>query len=73
MSIINSNTTGHSPKQERKFANKLFLGLGLLIAVAFVIFLLTSQSADLKTAPAAGQLPVKEPSQPVMPQPETSK
>ena len=73
MSIINSSTTGHSPKQERKFANKLFLGLGLLIAVAFVIFLLTSQSQELKTAPAVDQLPAQESVQPVTPQPETSK
>ena len=57
MSIINSSTTGHSPKQERKFSRKLFLGLGIAIAVAFVVVMLTSRKTDLKATPTTDQLP----------------
>jgi hypothetical protein len=56
MSIINSNTTGHSPQQERKFANKLFIGLGIAIVAAFLIFLVVRQNKDLK--PQSTQAPI---------------
>jgi cell division protein FtsN len=57
MSIINSSTTGHSAKQERKFANKLFLGLGIAVVVAFVIFLVVRQGKSLKPQPIQEQVP----------------
>ena len=60
MSIINSSTTGHSPKQERKFSKKLFIGLGVAIVVAFAAVMLTSQKTDMKAAPATDQLPVQQ-------------
>jgi hypothetical protein len=59
MSIINSSTTGHSPKAERKFSKKLFIGLGVAIAIAFVAVMLTSQKTDLKANPTTDQLPVE--------------
>lgn len=61
MSIINSSTTGHSPKQERKFANKLFIGLGIAIVAAFVIFLVARQDKDLKPQPVQEQVPPPTP------------
>jgi hypothetical protein len=71
MSTINSSTTGHSPKQERKFANKLFIGLGIAIVAAFVIFLVMSRTSELKSNPAIEQLPTGQKPIPTEPLPVT--
>lgn len=71
MNTNQSNPTGHSPKQERKFANKLFIGLGIAIFVAFVAFLVTSRSSDLKANPAVEQLPTGQQPLPTEPLPVT--
>ena len=60
MNTNQSSPTGHSPKQERKFSKKLFIGLGVAIAVAFVAVMLTSQKTDMKAAPATEQLPEQQ-------------
>ncbi len=57
MSIINSSTTGHSPKEERKFTNKLFLGLGVIIVLAFIVFLVARQGKNLKPQSVQEQVP----------------
>ncbi|MBC7419249.1 MAG: hypothetical protein H7328_00845 [Bdellovibrio sp.] len=51
MSIINSSTTGHNRPQERKFSNKLFIGLILGVVAAVVIFLIVGQRKDMKIQP----------------------
>lgn len=50
MKIFNSNTTGHSQKQERKFSKKLFVALVLLATAAGLTFLLIGQQKT--TTPA---------------------
>ena len=57
MNTNHTSPTGHSPKQERKFANKLFIGLGIAIVAAFVVVMITSRTSDLKANPATDQLP----------------
>lgn len=69
MNTNKTNPTGHSPKQERKFANKLFIGLGIAIVVAFVAFLVTSRTSDLKAKPAVEQLPTGQQPLPTEPLP----
>lgn len=69
MNTNHSSPTGHSPKQERKFANKLFIGLGIAIAIAFVAFLVTSRTSELKPNPAIEQLPTGQQPLPTEPLP----
>ncbi|MBC7742546.1 MAG: hypothetical protein H7061_10125 [Bdellovibrionaceae bacterium] len=47
MSIIDSSTTGHSRPQERKFSNRLFIGIIALVAVAMVVALIMGQKKEL--------------------------
>ena len=38
MGLINS-TTGHSPKQERRFANELYIAIVIIVVLAAIFFL----------------------------------
>lgn len=69
MNTNHTSPTGHSPRQERKFANKLFLGLGIAIVVAFVVVMITSRNSDLKANPAVEQLPAGQEPLPTEPAP----
>ena len=69
MNTNQSGPTGHSPKQERKFANKLFIGLGIAIVVAFLAVMITSRTSDLKANPAVEQLPAGQQPLPTEPLP----
>ena len=53
MSIINSNTTGHSLKQEHKFSNKLFIGLGLAAVAAIVVFVIAGTRSGPEPVPTS--------------------
>ncbi len=53
MNTINSSTTHHSRPQERKFANKLFIGLGLLVVAAILVALIVGQKREVKPAGTA--------------------
>lgn len=57
MSTIDSSTTHHSRPGERQFANKLFIGLAILIVAAILIALVAGQKREMKpagTAPVGG-------------------
>ncbi len=51
MSIIDSSTTGHNRKSERKFSNKLFIGLIALVLAAIVVALIAGQKKELNPTP----------------------
>ena len=51
MSIIDSSTTGHNQVQERKFSNKLFIGLGIIIVIAVVAFVIAGGRSGSSTVP----------------------
>ncbi len=54
MNTTNTGTspasTGHSRPSERKFANKLFIGLIVLVLAAFAISFVVGQKRDLRPA-----------------------
>ncbi len=57
MNTNNPNPNGPVRKTERAFSQKLFLGLGVAVIVAFVIFLFVRQGKDLKPQPVQEQIP----------------
>ena len=49
MNTLNQNPTGHSRKEDIRFSKKLFIGLGIAIVAAMLIFLMIGQRKDLST------------------------
>ncbi len=56
MSIINSSTTGHSPRQEKKFSKKLFIGLAVAAAVAFIVAMSLTKDKATSEPPMPAQI-----------------
>jgi cellobiose-specific phosphotransferase system component IIC len=68
MSIINSSTTGHSKVKERKFSNRLFIGLIALVLAAIVIALIAGQKKELNPTASENKNADSTSSAPVAPQ-----